>query len=244
LQEQKAAMLIGPNGRNASQYFWSEANMNSTPMGRYLTRREWGFIQEAFQRHGFPELVLDVGGGDGRFAVRLSMLGIQTTILEHDPVPIRELVARGWSEPVVLGDGNCLPCKDDSFDAIMAIETPCTASSHLAGFLAGSHQVLKPKGLILLTTHNAVSMIGIQRLWCASKYRTTSGTYAHSFWTVRRALVHGGFDLLESRGFRWILGSRKSRSRLIPLWGYLEHVLFLERLPHVAPWIFWVARKK
>src|SRR3990172_8429621 len=121
-------MLTRTNERSVSQYFWSEANVNNTPMGQYLTRLEWGFIREAFKRHGFPRLLLDVGGGDGRFAVRLSSLGVHTTILEHDPVPIRELIARGWCEPVVLGDGAHLPFKDGSFDAIMAIEVPCTAS--------------------------------------------------------------------------------------------------------------------
>lgn len=212
-------------------------------MGQYLTQQEWRFIQKAIERHGFPALLLDVGGGDGRFAVRLSSLGVHSIILEYDPLPIQELIARGWCEPVVLGDGNHLPFKDDSFDVVMVIEvSACTARSHLTGFLAQVHQVLKPKGWMLLTTHNVVSMIGLERLIRSSKYHSTSGAYTHSYWEVRRTLQESGFDILESHGFRWIPANRESQNRFIPLCGYLERLLFLERLPYFAPWIFWVVR--
>lgn len=180
-------MLIRSNESSVSQYYWSETYMNATQMGQYLTLREWGFIQKVFERHGFPLLLLDVGGGDGRFAVRLSSFGVHSIILEYDPVPILELITRGCCKPVVLGDGNHLPFKDDFFDAVMAIEvSACTSRSHLTGFLAQVHQALKPKGWMLLTTHNVVSMIGLERLIRSSNYRSTSGAYIHSCWTVKK----------------------------------------------------------
>ena len=226
---------------NPSRYFWSETNMNDTQMGRYLTEREWGLIAGALGRHDFPELVLDVGGGDGRFAVRLSSGGVRAIILELDPVPIRELMCRGWDELVVVGDGRRLPFRDACFDAAMVVEVPFREP--IAHLLAEWREVLKTGGILMLTTHNAVSMIGLERLARPSKYRLTSGEYADTYWSVKDAILGTGFEVLEVHGFRWVFASRKSRSRFVPLWAYLERLLRLDRLPWIAPWIFWVARK-
>jgi SAM-dependent methyltransferase len=150
------------NSGRTSRYQWSEVNVNGTLMGRYLTRVECGLIEQAFDEFGWPKIVLDIGGGDGRLVKPLRAKGVWPVTLERDSVPLAELKESGWNYPLLMGDGNLLPIRGDSVDAVMAFEVaPCTNASHNAGFFKEVYRVLHNDGIFLFSSDNTNSLIGL-----------------------------------------------------------------------------------
>ena len=226
---------------SSKAYLWSEANANGLQLGRYLTLKEWEFILDTFRKHGFPKNILDVGGGDGRFAVRLNEIGSRVIVLDRDPIPIQDLQHRGWEQPVLIGDGNQLPFQESSFDAVIAIEV--IGYIHLECFLESVRRLLKPGGLLIMTSYNAISLLKLVKLLNPfHQHRKIYPDPSRSFWACKRIIREFGFRYVESYGFRWIPGNRKSNNRLIPFWSRLEKLLLLKRIPQLSPWIFWVLK--
>ena len=229
-----------------SKYVWSETNINSSMMGKYLTAREWWFVQQGLSRFRKPLRVLDVGGGDGRFARRLAELGVHTIVLERDDQPLKELLLQDWNKPVLQADGNDLPFPDNTFDAVMVIENPaCTDTMHLHNFLYSAHRILKPAGRLMFTSYNTISIIGLLKFFSPDRNDCEDGnTYTESYRKTMHSLQQHGFAVHRAFGFRWIPFNRKSKSKLIPLFERLERIFHLDRLAGISPWIFWVAEKR
>jgi SAM-dependent methyltransferase len=215
-------------------------------MGRYLTRTEWKFIEQAFSRFGWPNLVLDIGGGDGRFARRLTRRGVKVVLLEFASLPLSELKAEETELSLVQGDGNHLPFEAGSIDAVIAIEVlACVDRYHNDNFFRDVSINLKRNGLFLFTTDNLLSVPGISTLWrpCTYRYREYE-SYTESFFATKKKLSSAGFDIVMTRGFRWLPFSRASESPLVPYASGLERLLGLERIPWLSPWVFWLTRKQ
>jgi SAM-dependent methyltransferase len=225
---------------------WSEAHANGTRMGRYLTSIEWTFIEQAFSLFGWPKVVLDIGGGDGRFAKSLAKQGVRVINLEYDSLPLYIMKDESKQILLVHGDGNCLPFDVNSFDSIITIEVlACLDRYHCCNFLGGIARILRKKGIFLFTTDNYLSLMGMFKLRRPLRYKHGSyESYSESFFTTKKNIINAGFDILSVRGFRWLPFGRTSENPLLPYAARLEKFFGLHRIPWFSPWIFWVIRKR
>jgi SAM-dependent methyltransferase len=99
--------------------------------------------------------VLDIACGTGYGIGLLRSKAKFVTGVDIDPVAATEAKAEcGHNGAVVLGNGLGLPFEDATFDAITSFET----LEHLherSAFLVELHRVLRPGGILLLSTPNA-----------------------------------------------------------------------------------------
>lgn len=229
-----------------SSYYWSSTNANGTAMGRYLTRVESRFLLSTFGSMGWPARVLDVGGGDGRFARFLAAKGSNVLVLERDPLPLRELAALGWAAPVVIADGVELPFRTGSFDAVLAMEVAqVTDADHLPRFLQETRRVLGNTGVLIFTSENPRSWGGVMARLRPDRYGYDGYRYySTSIGDVQRELAASGFSATEVRGFRWPPFSRESKSPWVLRAAMVERLMGLHRLPGLSPWLYWVAQRR
>lgn len=66
-------------------------------------------------------VVLDVGGGDGVCFRYLDHRDIDYTVMDSDQASLRGACLRGLK--AICGDGCNIPCRDDSFDVVISIDT-------------------------------------------------------------------------------------------------------------------------
>jgi|GEM_PF-5712658 len=97
----------------------------------------------------FPKgsLLLDLGGGEGLLAKKLSQLGIRTILLDTDPIRIKG----GRGLPAILGSGEHLPFPDNSFDGVLLLDVLEHIENDEETIIETS-RVVKPGGKIIITT--------------------------------------------------------------------------------------------
>ena len=175
---------------------------------------ELGSITELLEQEAvfsqLPDLrgwrVLDVGCGDGTYAIEASRRGAIVTGLDSS-LPM--LVAAWQRERRILGGAEiswchgraeALPFQDGSFDLVLAITVLCLVQSpsQVVGELA---RVLRPGGMLLLGElgrWSAWALVRRMRAWLGSE----SWKQAH-FWTVgelQALLGHVQVDVKSIRG--------------------------------------------
>lgn len=232
--------------RTRSRYLWSEDNVNGTRMGRYLTGVESRLIVQAFDEFGWPKILLDVGGGDGRLVKPLVKRGAWPVILDQDPVPLEDLRESEWHYPLIIADGNVLPIKSSCLDAALAFEVAeFTNATRNANFFKEVYRVLRKTGIFLLECDNRNSLIGVIKEHGENKGKPQEQRvyYSEKLSDTREKLMEAGFQIMMVNGFRWIPFSRTSDNKLIPFFAGLEKFLKLGNLPHFSPWVFWAAVK-
>jgi ubiquinone/menaquinone biosynthesis C-methylase UbiE len=102
-------------------------------------------------------LVLDIGSGTGNLAVLLKGLGCRVVALDFCPDALACHQAKGDDSCLVLGDlTRGLPCRDNSFDAIVSNNVLYTLSADdQLKVMKELHRVLKPGGRIVLANPRA-----------------------------------------------------------------------------------------
>lgn len=106
-----------------------------------------------------PHKVLDSACGIGTQALGLAGLGHRVTGTDLSPLATaraaREAAARGLALPVAAADMRALPFPDASFDAVVCADNALPhllTAEDVAAALAESRRVLRPGGLLLLST--------------------------------------------------------------------------------------------
>lgn len=101
-----------------------------------------------------PLRILDVGCGTGLNAKNLTKLGHTVVGIDLSPVAIEEFRAKGFEGSVVDIESGPLPFEPNSFDLVYASEVieHCIDTE---GFLDAMHRVLKPDGILMLSTPNS-----------------------------------------------------------------------------------------
>ncbi|MER7011123.1 class I SAM-dependent methyltransferase [Saccharopolyspora sp. NPDC000359] len=106
-----------------------------------------------------PRAILDCACGIGTQAIGLAALGHNVVGTDVSPVATaraaREAAARNLRLPAAAADMRTLPFGSDAFDVVVCADNslPHLLTPHdLRAALGGMHRVLKPGGLLLLTT--------------------------------------------------------------------------------------------
>jgi SAM-dependent methyltransferase len=153
---------------------------------------------------------LDLGGGAGEFSVLVAKQGFEVTLVDGDPRNLANVARLGIQG--VLADLNSplTEFADASFDGVSLIEVVehIPLAEHL---VREAFRVLRPGGLLLLSTPNAV--------WWRERLRILLGRppeaegYHYRFFTVagaRGLCVSAGFRVLHTEfsspafGVNWI----------------------------------------
>jgi ubiquinone/menaquinone biosynthesis C-methylase UbiE len=212
---------------------------NSTVMGKYLTKKEQELINAILEKEYLHDLLLlDIGGGSGRFAIPLNSKGINVVVLDSSANALELLKNKQRNISSFRGDGEKLPFKPNTFDIVIVIET----IEHIVnkeGFLEECNKVLKEEGILIITMLNKLSykMLHPNRRKRPNFYWATYNKFTN-------LLRSKGFNIEKSFGFNWVPANRHSNSLLIPYFAALENLLRLKYLPFVSPWVIISARKK
>lgn len=208
----------------------------STVMGRYITQKEMDFI-DTFLEGEHNRLILDVGGGSGRFAIPLYKKGANIIVLDYDQVPLSILRDKGENISCIRGDGQRLCFKSETFDVVLVIEAiePVRDKKLL---IREIFRVLKNNGILIATLLNKFSYKIFH-----PNHKKRPQCYFTTYIKFKRRLEYSGFSVEKAYGFNWIPAKRASNNFLIPYYARIEEFLRLKYFPSFNPWVIIKARK-
>jgi ubiquinone/menaquinone biosynthesis C-methylase UbiE len=147
--------------------------------------------------------VLDVGCGDGAYAIRASREGADVVGLDRSQSMLEAARARAVSADAVVtwcqGDARALPFRDASVDLVLGVTALCLVSEPLVA-LNEMSRVLRPGGVLV------VGELGRWSLWAVRRrFRSWLGDQfwkrAH-FWTaaeLRETMADAGLRVRDMR---------------------------------------------
>ena len=139
--------------------------------------------------------VLDVGCGDGRYAITLARLGARVVGL--DPSGPALEVARGRASDAGVtvalaeGDGRSIPFASETFDIVTAVTVLCFVKSPEKVF-GEVERVLRPGGLLV------IGELGRWSTWAA--WRRLKGWFGSRTWASATFWTSGGLRALARGG--------------------------------------------
>ncbi len=151
VEENVALSPNRPHGRDVER----EAPPSLGPPGPELAGL-YRFVWESIAGADVPlgADVLDVGCGPGFLLAPLSRAGMRSVGLEMRPDTAGEARAAAPLATIMLADGLRLPFADRSFDIVVMLEVLEHVSDEVP-LLSEAHRVLRPGGLLILTTPHA-----------------------------------------------------------------------------------------
>jgi SAM-dependent methyltransferase len=162
----------------------------------------WGRLelvrtQELLRRYlpAAPGVVVDVGGGPGRYAVWLAGLGYDVRLI--DPVALHVEQARAEGVVAELGDARELPLADESVDAVLLLGPlyHLTAREDRLRALAEASRVLRPGGVVAAAaiTRFASTIDGLRKGYLEDP----------QFERIVERVLHDGHHVNASRHAGW-----------------------------------------
>lgn len=223
--------------------FWEEAAQ--TRWGRYLSSAEKAALETAASS-GRPGTSLEIGCDGGRWSQLLAALGWSTICVDVREEAVELCRSRIPSARCLLvkSDDSSFPVPDSSVDLLLVYEVPHVTTS--PWFVSEAIRVLGPDGMLVCTINNPASIRAAAYRACmlVSDSRRRWPVYeGPAFKHFRRDLEGNGFHLLLQEGLGWAPFSRRSESRLIPYFTWLERLTGLRRLVRFSPLVIVVARK-
>jgi 2-polyprenyl-3-methyl-5-hydroxy-6-metoxy-1,4-benzoquinol methylase len=161
------------------------------------------------------EHVLDVGCGEGRFTAALVDAGARVVGIDVAQEPLRRARAeRSDLDLQFVPAQGPWPLEDTSFDAVWAGET-IEHVADTAGWLSEVRRVLRPGGLLLLSTpaHGPLTLLGLalsRRAFAARFDPSSDHLRFYSRATLAELLGEFGFAEIALRGIGGVPGARRT----------------------------------
>jgi ubiquinone/menaquinone biosynthesis C-methylase UbiE len=171
--------------------------------------------------------VLDVGCGDGAYAIRAAREGVEVFGLDQSRPMLEAARARATSAGAVVtwcqADARALPFRDASVDLVLAVTALCLASEPLVA-LNEMSRVLRPGGVLVVGELGRWSLWAVGRRfrgWLGNQFWKT----AH-FWTaaeLREILAAAGLRMSGMHGAVYYPPSATLARLMSPMEGTMAH---------------------
>jgi 2-polyprenyl-3-methyl-5-hydroxy-6-metoxy-1,4-benzoquinol methylase len=218
------------------KYLWDEKNREgyNNRSGFYKTKNELDFILKHLNT--CPNIILDMGGGSGRFAKPLIQRGHDVTVVDLNAEAIELCKESGIIKAYCRDIRDLLP---EKFDVVTAIEL-FLVTTPLEVFNAAYDQ-LKTDGILIFVGTN-------KRSW-RYKLHNLRKRKSKNFGELTideylELLKWSRFELIDIKGFNWMPFRVNSNNILIPLFTFIERILGLGRWLNQSPWLLVACRKK
>jgi SAM-dependent methyltransferase len=219
-----------------------------TMLGRYLLRREVGFMSRFVGEEIQPITLVDIGCGSGYVTLALNNMGLQVVGLDINPRALAVLQQRSQNVSLIQGDVLCLPFANGSLECVVV--THCFDDLDRILFLQECNRVLDTGGLLIFDALNRHSYKWVlKRLWRCLGIRVSGGPSDKwmkilSCSEVLAATVVAGFDIQAASGYNWLPFTQGSDSVLVNVIALMEQRLRLDRYPKISPRVLIVARRR
>jgi 2-polyprenyl-3-methyl-5-hydroxy-6-metoxy-1,4-benzoquinol methylase len=199
----------------ADQEFHSSAT--TIDISKYYTKPyevKRSKIIEGLIPPGEKKLAIDIGCGAGYFSRILANKGWRTTALDTDPGNVQS--AENYASEILMGDATRILSElpKDRYDFALALEIiEHMPKAHGEALLKAIRRVLKPGGLLLISTPNRFSPEGLggyywgERIRRCGKWKAWDSTHVHiySSWEIVRLLRQCGLTATGITGY-WYEG--------------------------------------
>lgn len=212
-----------------------------TRMDRYLSDREQEFIDISMLNYNKKNIILDVGGGNGRHSRILIKKGFRIIASDIDRIALYELKEKDEKVPVIQTDAQYLPYKNESFGCIMAIQMIDYLENNNQ-FFNEINRILKKNGILLVTIGNKNSYKHFIRRVIRKKEEDKI-FYRSSYNDVIRDLIEHEFKIENVWGYNWPPATRTSDTKLLTIFSLIEKTLNLAARPSISPWVFIEAKR-
>jgi 2-polyprenyl-3-methyl-5-hydroxy-6-metoxy-1,4-benzoquinol methylase len=189
--------------------------MTDAATGSRLTDAEeaaerYGFVRDLLARMAPPPASLvELGAAPGDQSLGLAQAGYSVTAVDlgvdewsDRPPGAMKAALAGAGVELVLWDLEQTPCPlaNESFDVVVLTEVLEHLRDYPARALAESHRILRPGGILVLTTPNAASLGNRLKLALGRSVYTPLGDWLHGQPHARHARVYTRSEL-EAFGF-------------------------------------------
>lgn len=206
---------------------WTYARWRATTLGS-ITERVEGEVVFALAGQLVGKRVLDVGTGDGTYALGAAGRGALVTALDREQKMLDAAQARaaqrGLSIGLRKGRVEELPFNDGSFDVILAVTVLCFLPDAAAA-VREMARVLAPGGRLVL------GELGRYSVWAAERRLRGwlgAGTWRHAHFWSRRELTGiveaAGLRVAEMRGCVFFPPSQRAARAVAPFEPFLTRM--------------------
>jgi len=172
--------------------------------------------------------VLDVGCGDGAYAMRAAQAGGDVLGLDRSRPMLEAARVRAAASGLVVswcqGQAQALPFREGTFDLVIAVTALCLISQPLAA-LNEMSRVLRPGGVVVVGELGRWSLWAVRRRfrgWLGDQLWKTA-----RFWTaaeLRDLLATAGLRTNEMRGAVYYPPSAAVAMLMSPMEGTMRHL--------------------
>jgi|GEM_PF-5467351 len=218
--------------------------MNESRVGQYMDAVEKDMVSRYIPPE--PHMVLDIGGGTGRWSDWLQANDYPQVLMDLDRGALRE--TQVYSPKLVMAQANAekIPAATNSAQTVIAVQLFGSLSNRPA-FLKECYRILKPNGLLFISWSNKNSIKG----WLFKTYSYFKGTsteeqynfYATSHQENVAMLTDAGFEILDAIGYSWTMLPRGHNSFLVDVFVGAERTLRLNTQINISPNVMLATRK-
>lgn len=205
-------------------------------LGIYKTECEFKFIQRYLGDGSTRLKILDIGGGSGRFSLKLKKLGHEVFLIDPNEEAIRLAKSRGLINSYCTHIDNF---NISDFDIILCIEVLLYVKNP-DQFIKKLSKKLKTNGYFIFTINNIKSWRYI------IKKKIIKRTYSYIDKSINDYITICKENLLnleEIYGFHWMPFKLTSNSILIPFFAKMEKLLRLHKFIKQSPWLLIACKK-
>jgi SAM-dependent methyltransferase len=216
-------------------YLWDQFNPSGyyNRMGFYKTKLELDFILRHVNAN--KQVILDIGGGSGRFAVPLIQNGHEVTVVDLNAEAIRLCKERGIKNAFCKDIRDLQPAE---YNVVIAIELFLVTSP--SEVFNAAYKQLKKDGIFIFVGTNKKSWRNKLHNLRKKKSKNLGELTIEEY---KGLLNLSKFEQIDIKGFNWMPFRVNSNNILIPFFALIEKILKLGSWLNQSPWLLVACRK-